>query len=173
MATRRAAGASNWNWMASSATRGATTSVCLHGRAPRRPGAASVPHLDRRLSGRCEVGHDAAGHAGECGERLARLHDALGGFQWTNRVNVYYQSETENSILTDNGTPTSAFNASRYQQPGTGSRSGPVVDARRRALECDAVRQEPCHEEGVSGGFLETAWGTSPANGSTATMRRC
>ena len=90
----------------------------------------------------------------------------LGGFQWTNRVNVYYQSETENSILTDNGTPTSAFNASRYQHTWDGFSIwglSSTLDAER--WSATLYVKNLANEEGVSGGFLETAWGTSPANG--------
>jgi outer membrane receptor protein involved in Fe transport len=88
-----------------------------------------------------------------------------GGLDWTNRVSAYYQSSTENSIFTDNGTPTSAFNASRYQHTWPGYSIWDLFSTLGRdEWSATFFVKNVFNAAGVSGGFLETAWGTSPAN---------
>ncbi len=84
---------------------------------------------------------------------------------WTNRINVYYQSNTENSILTDNGTATSAFNAVRYQHTWDGfSVWGLSSTIAAERWSATVSVKNLFNEAGITGGFLATAWGPNPDN---------
>jgi iron complex outermembrane recepter protein len=83
-----------------------------------------------------------------------------GGYDWVNRVSAYYQSSTENSIITG---PT-AFNASRYEHTWDGYSIWDFFSTLGKdEWSATFFVKNVFNAAGVSGGFLETAWGSSPA----------
>ena len=88
-----------------------------------------------------------------------------GGYDWTNRVSAYYQSSTENALFTDNGTPTSAFNASRYNKTWPGYSIWDLFSTLDKdEWSATLFVKNLFNDAGVNGGFTEAAWGTSPEN---------
>jgi outer membrane receptor protein involved in Fe transport len=76
-----------------------------------------------------------------------------GGLSWTNRINAYYQSETENSILT----------SAKYKQTWAGfSQWGLSSTVASDKWSATFYVKNLTNNEGVTGGFLEAHMGTDP-----------